>query len=111
MADVDNVGITTIVNTPLYPPTDPVPLTTKFSYADSCGDQWLQLAPDSTRSNVFFSLSEYGPYFIACQPSQTDTFSPGICPESHFLATITVAENSQTMGITSHSWEALCCEE
>jgi len=117
MSNLANVGITTITTSEIahlstiisqaYPS-----LITKFTYAASCGKSWLQTEPDAQnpKSSNYVNLPGYNTYFKACQPSgeEFDSFSPGVCPHNHILATITEHKES---GGGRRQWEAYCCDE
>jgi hypothetical protein len=112
MAGIENAGIVTSTTTKLPgPPSHYFPtVTTPFTYATSCGSQWLQLSPDasveSSRS-VYVSEMYFNTNFLACQPGRKQAFSPGVCPSGYYMAGIT--EYNDGNGGSSRLWGAMCC--
>jgi hypothetical protein len=112
MAGIKDVSIKTITSLPK--PTfhyDYPQLTTTFTYAYPCGKQWLQLFPDEDggSSSSYFSITQYGTFFRACQPENAVSFSPGLCPSGQRVAAMT--ESIYKGDLKNRLWEAVCCVE
>lgn len=114
MADIDSVGIQDEPMTFLRDLASKKrsPLTTKFTFAPECSEQWLQPWPDgpgTSSSSFFTAFMELDDDVTSCLPSATTEFSPGVCPSGKYLATI--SQYRDVAGGTSRLWYAACCNE
>jgi hypothetical protein len=125
MSDIDRVGIViySVTGSDLYdrgfpPARDDITfptVTTPHTFASSCGNHWVQHAPDHQvlSSTIVGGRSAgggsaAGKYFMECFPGSTNTFSLGVCPSGHDLATI--VEHTKISGVgDDRLWEAYCC--
>jgi hypothetical protein len=91
-------------------------LTTAFTYASSCIENYLQFYPEAT--SILYSSycydaegpgQNFGNNYLTCQAGKTEpTYSPGICPSGYTIATVT--EWQSTPGATeSRLRKAACC--
>jgi hypothetical protein len=115
MAGIESASVGYNIMSRFAAPSGLLPLTTTFTYASSCTDRFLQIYPDVT--TIFYSSYfndeessiSFGNNYISCQAGKTrPTYSPGICPSGHTIATVT--EYQTTPGAQeSRLWEAGCC--
>lgn len=110
MAGNDDAGIETVVILDLYYLANGryPELTTTFTYAASCSQQWLEAYPEQSPGQ-YYSDSSHGSFYEACLPRPTWIFSPGICPSGHHIATIAELHDADINN--QRLWAASCCPE
>jgi hypothetical protein len=83
-------------------------LTTAYSAPPFCANRWLLQDPNVA---TIYSQASGDDFYTSCQPAETaPTYSPGMCPSGHTVASITElsASGSSTAEI-NRVWRGLCC--
>jgi hypothetical protein len=89
------------------------PLTTVFTYAETCRGRWVLPTPGSSPVTVYSTWpgnanSRIDSQWAACQPlTFQNAYSPGVCPDTHTLATIVAF--AWPRNTSFREWQAFCC--